>query len=150
VLTKLAYALYGNTIKKPKDLERQDLPGPSARSISSVLAANASSQALRNFSLPRERCLDASPMVSARPLPVPPPYVATGLSCTAQNKPRPLPALPSKVPNTQTALSDPQIIDEVVIQPLKIRKISSMRSSLTLEKPPQPEPSIIKPLEEPR
>jgi hypothetical protein len=117
VLTKLAYALYGNTIKKPKDLERQDLPGPSARSISSVLAANASSQALRNFSLPRERCLDASPMVSA---------------------------------NTQTALSDPQIIDEVVIQPLKIRKISSMRSSLTLEKPPQPEPSIIKPLEEPR
>jgi hypothetical protein len=150
VLTELAYALYSNTIKKPMDLERQDPLMPVTPPTSPVVAPNPRTGALRNFSLPRERCLDASPIVSARPLPIPPPYVATGINCTPQDKPRPLPVLPAKAHDPQRSLSDPQIIHEFVVKPLNIRKVSSVRSSLTLENAPKPEPSNTKSIEEAR
>jgi hypothetical protein len=75
---------------------------------------------LRNFSLPRERCLDIMPAAIVGPLPIPPPYVAKGIISSG----RPLPAIPNKANSVLSSLSQGQIVGEFIIQPLKIRKIS--------------------------
>jgi hypothetical protein len=90
---------------------------------------NPNTSALRNFSLPRERCLDTMPAAPARPLPIPPPYVAKGIISSG----RPLPAIPNKANNEQSSLSQDKMIGEFIIQPLKIRKTSQSNTKPLLE-----------------
>jgi hypothetical protein len=91
------------------------------RSPVSCLAISANTSALRNFSLPRERCLDTSPVIIARPLPIPPPCLAIGITSPV----RPLPAISHKAKDDQSSLLGGKMVGEFVIQPLRIRKISS-------------------------
>lgn len=120
-------------------MERQDPSMPIRPPTSPVLALDSRTCALRNFSLPRERCLDDSPTIISRPLPIPPPYIATGICSNTCEKPRPLPALPNKVYDPRRHLSCPEIINDVIIQPLRIQKNNSIRQSLPLENTAQAE-----------
>lgn len=52
----------------------------------------------------------------------------------------PLPALPNKVYDPRRHLSCPDIINDVIIQPLRIQKNNSIRQSLPLENTAQAEP----------
>jgi hypothetical protein len=132
VLTITVYATWRIQINKPKDSESQHSPRPFMSAPQSLLTISPISHDLRNFSLPRERCLDASPNITARPLPIPPPYLAIGITSVV----RPLPAIPNQTNDDQSSLSEGQMVDEFVIQPLRIRKTSS--SNINLASKPLP------------
>jgi hypothetical protein len=129
MLTEAVCAIWRILTKKHEDYEQQHSPLPSMRSPVPCLTISPNSSALRNFSLPRERCLDTSPVITARPLPVPPPYLAIGIASVV----RPLPAIPNKAIDDQSSLASDQMDREFIIQPLRICKTNSCSIKLGQE-----------------
>lgn len=97
------------------------------------ITTSAQTGSLRNFSLPRERCLDVVPPVSTRATPVPPQYIATGIISSAQHDTPPLPTPPLCSTDDEVPSPTDQQIEDFVVQPLDIRKIQK-RKSQTLYK----------------
>jgi hypothetical protein len=106
------------------------------RSPVPCLAISPTTHDLRNFSLPRERCLDIMPAGIGRPLPIPPPYVAKGILSSVPGAVRPLPALPEEYNLELPSPTQDKMVGEFIIQPLKIRKTSSC--DIKLAKKPVP------------
>lgn len=88
---------------------------------------------MRNFSLPRERCLDTLPASNERELHIPRIHVATGLASSDQVQLRRLPSPPTSDEDTSIDSAHGQIIQEFVVQPLDLRKIHRRKSQLLLE-----------------
>lgn len=89
-----------------------------------------SSVTSRNFSLPRERCLDVVPSCDAPAIPVPRPYVATGMLAPTSCTHRPLPPLPANYDDLEAPLPHDEEIDDVTILPLCIeRRESAVKQS---------------------
>jgi hypothetical protein len=130
-------------LSEPPDLERQGLTKPSELYISPNVPVITTTRPLRNFTLPRERCLNPLPVNSTRSLPIPPPYVATGMISGKLDKSRPLPALPNEVHDPHSLVTHTQLDNRFVIRPLRIKKVNLLRNSLPLENEPQSETSAI-------
>ncbi|KAK5999421.1 hypothetical protein QM012_005546 [Aureobasidium pullulans] len=82
--------------------------------------------ATRNFSLPRERCLDIVTPANAPTIPIPGAYVATGIVSRIMSTCRPLPQFPvdsEDIPARPTQLAG---INDVTILPLRIQKRDSI------------------------
>lgn len=79
----------------------------------------------RNFSIPRERCLDISPPADALSIPVPAPYVATGMDLRNTSICRPLPPLPVETNNVPAPPPHLEGVNDMTVFSLRIQKRES-------------------------
>ena len=94
---------------------------------------SAQTGSLRNFSLPRERCLDVAPPVSTRALPTAPQYIATGIVSSAQHVIRSLPTPPFCGTDDEVPAPTDQQVEDLVVQPLDICKIQKRKSQMLVK-----------------
>ncbi|KAG9606357.1 hypothetical protein KCU97_g66, partial [Aureobasidium melanogenum] len=88
----------------------------------------------RNFSLPRERCLDVMPACNAPASPIPRPYLATDTISRIMNTHRPLPPLPFEPNNAPTPPPHLEVVSDVTIFPLCIQKRDSATSETAVKR----------------
>lgn len=123
--------------KKPMDYESQDQPthvngaAPSDRAgpLNQALVHPAyrdynmsSLDSTRNFSLPRERCLDPATPANTPAIPIPHAYVATGIISSDMSTRRPLPPLPVEPNDIPVPPSRLEEVNDMTVLPLRVQK----------------------------
>ncbi|KAH0346160.1 hypothetical protein KCU83_g7517, partial [Aureobasidium melanogenum] len=89
----------------------------------------------RNFSLPRERCLDVMPACNAPVIPVPRPFRATGTISRTMSTHRPLPPLPVEPDSPPTPPPHLEEVNDVTILPLRVQKRDSASGETAVKRP---------------
>ncbi|KAG9857945.1 hypothetical protein KCU98_g504, partial [Aureobasidium melanogenum] len=148
----LVLATIQATNKTPMDYESHDLftvlnraaSANPARPLDQALIHPAfrdynqgSLNSTRNLSLPREHCSDVTFPATAPVIPVPGPYVPTGIITRSISAHRPLPPLPAKPDDAP--VPPPHVenvkVNDVTILPLRIQKRDSATSESAVKRP---------------
>ncbi|KAH0365918.1 hypothetical protein KCU65_g5714, partial [Aureobasidium melanogenum] len=142
-------AVIQNINTTPKDYESHELPTLSYRTAPTHPTvpfdetpihpafrgcSNGSANSTRNFSLPRERCLDVVPPTNGPVIPIPGPYVATGIVSRVTSTCRPLPPLPLKDDNAPVPPPHLEKVTDMTILPLRIHKRESASADTAVKR----------------